>query len=145
MADELEPLLQTHLPGAAISHVRSYPSPRDLGGALGGGSPHIVFLDVVSDREQALQLLTEMTRLGPAIQVVTLMAGNEPDLILRSLRAGAVDFLIQPFTTDQIEAVIAKLARQQPSAEGGKEPGKIFAVMPAKGACGAGSWVFGCC
>jgi len=138
MADELEPLLQTHLPGAALSHVRSYPSPRDLGGALGSGTPSMVFLDVVSDREQALQLLTEMTRLGPSVQVVTLLAGNEPDLILRCLRAGAVDFLIQPFTADQIEAVVAKLARQQPAGEGGaKEPAKIFAVMPAKGACGA--------
>src|SRR6202008_4001652 len=31
-----------------------------------------------------------------------------------------------------------KLARLQPSGEsGGKEPAKIYAVMPAKGACGA--------
>ena len=67
-----------------------------------------------------------------------MLLGNEPDLILRCLRAGAVDFLIQPFTGEQIEAAMAKLARLQPAAEGsGKEPAKIFVVMPAKGACGA--------
>ena len=61
-----------------------------------------------------------------------------PDLILRCLRAGALDFLIQPFTADQLDAALAKVARMQPSGEGaGKEPAKIFAVMPAKGACGA--------
>ena len=59
---------------------------------MGGGSPHLVFLDVASDREQALQLLGEMARLGPAVQVIALLAGNDPDLMLRCLRAGAVGF-----------------------------------------------------
>src|SRR5580704_18801987 len=108
MADELEPLLRVHLPGSPISHVRSYPSPRDLAGAIGGGAPHVVFLDVVSDTEQAIQLLTEMTRLGPSVQVIALLLGNDPDAILRCLRAGATDFLVQPFTADQIEAALAK-------------------------------------
>ena len=138
MAEELAPLLEIHLAGAAVVHLRSYPSPRDIGGALGSGSPHLVFLDVASDREQGLQLLTEMVRLEPSIQVIALLATNEPDFILRCLRSGAVDFLIQPFTGDQIESVLATLARLQPNSDGtGKETAKIFVVMPAKGACGA--------
>ena len=140
MAEELEPLVQTHLPGVPTSYLRSYPSPRDLGGAMGGGSLHLVFLDAASDLEQALQLVTEMARMGPSVQVIALLSGNDPDSVLRCLRAGAVDFLIQPFTGDQIEAAQAKLARLQPAPAGeagGKELAKIFAVMPAKGACGA--------
>src|ERR1035438_4345893 len=79
-----------------------------------------------------------MARLGPSVQVIALLGDNDPDLILRCLRTGALDFLIQPFTADQLEAALRKLARVQPSTEGaGKEPAKIFAVMPAKGACGA--------
>jgi pilus assembly protein CpaE len=136
MLEELEPLLVSQLPGSAVNYVRSYPSPRDLGGILGGG-PQMVFLDVASDAQGVL-LLTEMARMGPFVQVLALLAGNDPDLILRCLRAGAVDFLIQPFTADQFEAALAKVARSQPTAEGApKEPAKIFAVMPAKGACGA--------
>jgi pilus assembly protein CpaE len=104
---------------------------------MAGGVANICFLDVVSDREQALQLLGEMSRLGPSIQVVALLAANDPDAMLRCLRSGAADFLIQPFTTEQIEAVLAKLARTLPSEGGGKEPAKIYVVMPAKGACGA--------
>ncbi len=136
MADELSPLLTTHLPGVASSHVRSYPSPRDVGAAMGTGILTLCFLDVGSDPEQALQLLGEMARMGPSIQVIALLAGNDPDAMLRCLRGGAADFLIQPFTGEQIEAVLAKLARTAPS-DGGKEPAKIFVVMPAKGACGA--------
>jgi pilus assembly protein CpaE len=138
MADELEVLLQAHLSGVPVSYVRAYPSPRDLAGAMGGGVPFVIFLDVVSDRDHAIQLLAEMTRLGGGVNVIALMQGNEPDFILRCLRAGAVDFLIQPFTGDQIDAAMAKLARLQPATErSGKEPAKIYAVMPAKGACGA--------
>ncbi len=137
MADELSPLLTTHLPGVASSHVRSYPSPRDLGGAMGGGGAHLIFLDVVTDPEQSLQLLGEMARMGPSIQVVALLTGNDPDAMLRCLRGGAADFLIQPFTGEQFEGVLAKIARTQQSEGGGKEPAKIMVVMPAKGACGA--------
>lgn len=137
MVEELEPLLVSQLPGSPVNYVRSYPSPRDLGGIMGGGA-HLVFLDAVSDSDQATQLLIELARLSPGVQVLALLAGNDPDLILRCLRAGASDFLIQPFTADQFEAALAKAARAQPSAEtAGKEPAKIFAVMPAKGACGA--------
>ncbi len=137
MLEELEPLLASQLPGRAINYVRAYPSPRDLTGLLGSGL-HLVFLDIASDADQAVPLLGEMVRLGPGVQALALLAGNNPDLILRCLRAGAVDFLIQPFTADQLEAALAKVARAQPVSEGsGKEPAKIFAVMPAKGACGA--------
>ena len=143
MASELAPLFATHLVGTPIVELRAYPSPRDLAATLGGGAPHLVFLDMASDREQASQLLGEMTRLEPSIQVIALLDGNDPDFILRCLRGGAVDFLIQPFTPDQIEAALGKLARLQPAAEsGGKEPAKVLVVMPAKGACGATTIAF---
>jgi pilus assembly protein CpaE len=137
MLEELEPLLNSHLPGSVVNYVRTYPSPRELGGLISGPGPHLIFLDVATDHAQAMQLLGEMSRLAGA-QVLALLSGNDPDLILRCLRAGALDFLIQPFTADQLESALAKLARVQPSSEpAGKEPAKIFAVMPAKGACGA--------
>lgn len=136
VADELEVLLKQRVPGAAVTYLRAYPSPRDAGASLSG--TQVVFLDVSTDQEPALQLLTEFARLGASIQVIALLSGNDPDLILRCLRAGAVDFLIQPFTVDQLDAAMAKLARLHPAgATPGKEPAKIFAVMPAKGACGA--------
>ncbi len=137
MAEELEPLVRAHLPDVATSYLRSYPSPSDLGGAMGGGTPHLVFLDAASDVEQATQLLTEMARMGSSIQVVAMLSGNDPDSMLRCLRAGAADFLILPFTAEQFEAAQAKLAKLGPTGDAnGKEPAKIYAVMPAKGACG---------
>lgn len=138
ITDEIAPLIEGQLPGVVISQVRSYPSPRELTGAVGGGTQYLVFLDVLSDRDQAVQLITEIGRISSTVQVVALLPANEPDLILRCLRAGAVDFLMHPFTADQMEAALGKLSRSQPTAAAtGKEPAKLFAVMPAKGACGA--------
>ena len=71
------------------------------------------------------------------VHVIALLDGNDPDLILRCLRAGAVEFLIHPFTVEQVDAAFAKLGRLQGSGELQiREPAKLFAVMPAKGGCG---------
>jgi pilus assembly protein CpaE len=138
MVDELQPLLQAQLAGSPASFIRSYPSPHDLAGSMGSGVPHLVFLDVNSDSEQALQLLIEVTRFGPSVQVIALLAGNQPDLILRCLRSGASDFLLQPFTAEQLRAALEKLSRLQPAGDQApKAFAKICAVMPAKGGCGA--------
>jgi pilus assembly protein CpaE len=138
MADELEPLLQSHVAAASFSRLKSYPADKDLPGAAGGGAPSLVFLDVFSDREKAVRLIEEIVKLGPQAQVIALFDGDDPDLILRCLRAGALDFLIQPFSGEQIDSALSKLARMQSNVEGaGRESAKIIAVMPAKGACGA--------
>ena len=139
MVRALAPLLESHLAGSSINFVNTYPSPRDIGSALGGGSLQLVFLDVASDRERALQLLAEIARLGSNVHVLALLSGNDPDFILRCLRAGAADFLLEPFTAEQLDAILTKAARLQPAAEtsAGPDATKIIAVMPAKGACGA--------
>jgi pilus assembly protein CpaE len=99
----------------------------------------VVFLDVASDPEQALPLLSEMAQL-PGVQVLVLLASDDPGFILRCLRAGAADFLLQPFTADQLNSVLGKIERLQAAAgtaPEGQQQCKMVAVMPAKGACGA--------
>jgi len=138
LLDQLEQLITPHLGGVALYRLQAYPSPRDLPNLVPTGSPHLVFLDTASDRDQAVQLLEEIGRAGSHVQVIALLPTNEPDFILRCLRAGASDFLILPLTADQVDAAFGKLARVQPAAEtSGKESAKTIAVMPAKGACGA--------
>ena len=137
MVQEIQRLLEAKLPGVEVTHTRSYPSPRDAASMTSTG-PQMVFLDVSSDQEQALELLAALSRLSQSVQVVALLGGDDPDFILRCLRAGAADFLQRPFTEDQLEAALGKLARHQNAAESlGKEPAKVISVMPAKGACGA--------
>ncbi len=44
---------------------------------------------------------------------------NDPELVLRCLRQGASDFLIPPFTSEQVEGALQKIARLQPSRAAG--------------------------
>ncbi len=138
MVEELEPLVRAHLGGGGLVRLQTYPSPRDISSVVSGNIPHMVFLDTGSDRDQALELLEQLARIGPHVRVIALLEGNDPDFILRCLRAGAVDFLIQPYSAEQIDAAFSKVSRMQTSVEGSaKEPARIFMVVPAKGACGA--------
>ena len=138
MVQELDPLLPAELTTPPVTHLSQYPSPRDLATSLAGSDSQLVFLDMASARDEAMELLTCMVRMVPNILVVSLLADNDPDFIMRCLRSGASDFLLRPFSADQLEGAMTKLARIQPAGEtGGKEPAKVFAVMPAKGACRA--------
>jgi pilus assembly protein CpaE len=137
-ADELEAVLSTQVGDTAIHRLQAYPSPRDLPSALAAGIGHLVFLDISSVPEQALELLGEMARMSPNVHVIAVLDGHDPDLILRCLRAGALEFLVHPFTVDQVDSAFSKLTRQQTSTDGQtREPAKMFCVMPAKGGCGA--------
>jgi pilus assembly protein CpaE len=138
MAEELDALLRSHLAGAPLSHLRSYPVTRELGSSFARGASHLCFLDVASNPNRAFEVLGELVQSGLPVQIVVLLPSDDPDLILRCVRAGAAEFLLRPFTADQLDAALAKLAKTQTHPDaGGGEPGKIFAVMPAKGACGA--------
>ena len=46
---------------------------------------------------------------------------------------------MRPFTADQVEAALKKVARLRPATETSavSDSAKVIAVMPAKGACGA--------
>jgi pilus assembly protein CpaE len=79
-----------------------------------------------------------LIEIQPSLQIIVLMSGNDPDLILRCLRSGATEFLVDPFTADQLRPALEKLARMRPgSGNPNAGLGRVICTMPAKGACGA--------
>lgn len=137
-AAELIRLVSERAP-AVIAHY-GYPSGADLIGLLTRPRPGLCFLDAESDRETALRLIAEISARAPGLPVVALLAGNNPDLILRCLRQGASEFLIRPFSREQLEAVWERVARPRLAVEpAGEKLGRLLCVAPGKGACGATS------
>jgi pilus assembly protein CpaE len=138
MAEELERVLSANLPELRWNTYTKYPSTSELNSLLQGGTPHLVFIDASADSKGITNLIGEIGRASSRIYIIALLTKNDPDLILRCLRAGAADFLLQPFSEDQLEAAMATITRYLPTlGQVGREPGKIFAVIPARGACGA--------
>jgi len=138
MAAELGALLARGLPGPSPTVLKTYPTTGVLAHAVRSIGTQLCFLDTVTNREIAFQLLSELGGLNPGVVVVALLTGNDPDLILRCLRQGAGEFLIRPFTPDQLEAALQKLSRLRPAARPAETSQcRLYCLMPAKGACGA--------
>jgi pilus assembly protein CpaE len=138
MVAELMPMLAYGLPLAPIHDITTYPNRRQLADLAKSFEPKLFFLDFASAVDQAMATLTDINAVLPGVTVIALLAGNNPDLILNCLRQGAGDFLIRPFTTDQIDSAVEKLARQIPGRLAHPmRGGRVIAVMPARGGCGA--------
>src|SRR6185369_1931786 len=137
MASELAPILSHGLPLAPVQVVQDYPALRQLMDLIKQSDPKLCFVDFSTNVDMALVVAADLQSINSAIPLVALLPGNNPDLILRCLRQGAADFLIRPFTTDQIDAAVEKVARQIPPPSARAGGAKTVAVFPAKGACGA--------
>jgi pilus assembly protein CpaE len=98
--------------------------------------PKICLLDI-SNRSEAFDVLTELRSIAPQLMVVALLPANDPDLVLQCLRQGASDFLMRPFTNDQLDACVEKLARTVPAPSRSGSAAKVISVIPVKGAAGA--------
>jgi pilus assembly protein CpaE len=121
----------------SVKEVETYPAGRELAELLSSGPPEICFVDVVSDRGEALGLLAQIADTARGVRTVSLLGSADSDLILASLRHGADEFLVRPFTAEQLQAVMAKLEKLRPAAAEQPNCGTVYCIMPGKGASGA--------
>ncbi len=135
LSSEITPMLASGLPLAPIQDIPAYPTRRQIVDLLRTVEPKLCFLDF--SQQSAFEVLSEIHSLNPSLPVVALLGANSPDLVLQCMRQGAMDFLIRPFTSDQIDACVEKIARLIPAPFGNTAGGKVIAVMPAKGGSGA--------
>jgi pilus assembly protein CpaE len=136
--EQLEGVVRVAMPGAAMLILRNYPPLDELRRAFSTHQPNVIFLDIVTSCEPAIALIAEIKKMDPNANVIAMLAANDPQLILRCLRQGASEFLLQPFSAAQLESALNKLSRNLPKdLQPRKDLAKIYCVMPAKGACGA--------
>jgi pilus assembly protein CpaE len=132
---ELAPLLTRYLPAFSSHELEGYPTRHQVAEVLAAHRISICFLEVGSPEDHALAVIPEILRVDSKLPIVVLLPGNNPEVVLRCLRSGASDFLMQPFTPDQVEGALQKISRLHPGRS--KAPGKVYCIMPAKGGCGA--------
>ena len=112
-----------------------YPDRQALGNLVRGHQVTVCFLDVATDRQSALGLIRALRDLGVA--VVAVDKANDPDLILSCLRQGAAEFLYPPFSAEQLQAALARLAkRAQAAMAQARTGGEIYCLMRGKSGCG---------
>jgi pilus assembly protein CpaE len=137
LGNELNVLLSEQLPFAPLIELKDYPARTDLAEAIPSQAPNLCFVDVTTNSDWALSIISDISAIDPKLPIVAMHSTNDPNLILRCLRMGATEFLLQPFTVEQFTAVMDRLAQQHRNGRGSGELAKVVCVIPAKGACGA--------
>src|ERR1700728_1936951 len=132
---DLVQLLRKHLPTFSGHDLNAYPMRHQLAEVVSSEAPSLCLLEVGESPDAGLALITELLRIDAKLPIIVVLSSNDPELVLRCLRQGASDFLIPPFTSEQVEGALQKVARLQPARA--RYAGKVYCIMPAKGGCGA--------
>lgn len=100
--------------------------------------PSAVVINLTHMGEPALKLLQRIVNECPATVVICAARESSPDLILRSMRAGARDFIRLPVNDDELSTVIERTSEfvVEHSADDLKKRGRVIAVFSSKGGCG---------
>lgn len=106
--------------------------------------PDVVLMDINMPGMDGIEATGQIMTECPA-NVVIISVQGEQEYLRRAMKAGARDYLIKPFTFDELVQAIRAAAEHQPAAVGGGRPspapaikrqGKVVAVFSTKGGVG---------
>src|SRR5215213_3094976 len=90
-----------------------------------------------ANSEQAVKMIEKLSSESPQTAIISAARNASPDLILRSMRAGAREFLRLPVIGEEFKTVLdrtTEFCAGQKSAP--KKKGRMIAVFSSKGGCG---------
>lgn len=139
---ELAQQFSATLPAARAFHIlaemKTYPPVPTLDIRLRQLRPDLVFLDLTTDLDAATSLIEFIAGIRPPVYVVGLHTHNESDAILRSLRAGATEFLYAPFDIEMQRQALGRIARlRKPPKHSEAERGRLVVFSSSKPGSGA--------
>ncbi|HWW02280.1 MAG TPA: sigma-54 dependent transcriptional regulator [Candidatus Acidoferrum sp.] len=76
---------------------------------LENGDFDVAFLDLKLNGESGIDLLPELLKLDPRLEVVVFTAYASVETAVEAMRRGAADYIPKPFTPEQIRRVLAKI------------------------------------
>src|SRR6266550_405166 len=99
--------------------------------------PAAALVSLGANADQAIKLIERLVTEAPRTALITAAQDASPDLILRSLRAGAREFLRLPISQDELKTVLDRVSDYcSGQVEAPKKKGRMIAVFSSKGGCG---------
>jgi pilus assembly protein CpaE len=97
----------------------------------------VILLDLDSDPECALNVVKSISTQSAAT-VMVYSAKSDVDLVVRSMRAGAREFLNLPVTTGNMTEALSRVSVQRPALRLARKSGarKLLVFLGSKGGCG---------
>src|SRR5215813_10170133 len=99
--------------------------------------PAAAIIALGANADQAVKFIEMLNRECPETALISAAQDASPDLILRSLRAGAREFLRIPISADELRTVLDRISEFcTKQVETPKKKGRMVAVFSSKGGCG---------
>ena len=169
MADQIRVLVVDDIPETRdhLTKLLGFESDIDVVGAAASGreavemaarlNPDVVLMDINMPDMDGIAATEQLASAAPAAAVVMMSVQGEADYLRRSMLAGAREFLVKPFSSDELTASIRQVSvreREKQSrmavsavatgaatpaggrAGGSGEPGQIVAIFSPKGGVG---------
>jgi len=130
--------LAAALESAQAEVIREAPLPRvdDLRGLLGDGCD-ILIVDIDSQPEPGLEVVSAACALDPAMTVMVYGTQTDSKVLVRCMRAGAREFLNEPLSATAVAEALARAAARREEVKGLKKTrGKALVFVGAKGGSG---------
>ncbi len=103
-------------------------------------NPDVCFVALDSNPDKALDLVVSLVKSSPACAVLVTSTSTDGNLILRTMRSGAKEFLTQPLKPEDLASALQRVARQRSGGGGATGRGcSIIAVTGATGGVGVTS------
>jgi pilus assembly protein CpaE len=165
MADQIRVLIVDDIPETRdhLSKLLSFESDIEVVGAAASGRealemaakllPDVVLMDINMPDMDGIAATEQLSATVPSAAVVMMSVQGEADYLRRSMLAGAREFLVKPFSSDELTASIRQVhARERDKASrlavstvvatpttttnASGEPGQVVAVFSPKGGVG---------
>ena len=116
-----------------LDDLPGYPVPSQLENRLRQVRPSVVIIDLETDTDTALGLVTAASTSTPPVFVVGIHSEDDANVIMSSLRAGSTEFLSAPFEQESVHAAISRL-RKLAEAQNREAPirGKTYGFLGVK-------------
>src|SRR3954463_10460730 len=80
---------------------------------VGQTNPDVGFVALDTNPDKALELVASLAKSSPNCAILVTSTSTDGNLILRTMRAGAKEFLTQPLKTEDLAAALHRVARQR--------------------------------
>jgi len=111
-----------------------------FGDVVAQTNPDIGFVALDSNPDKALELVNSLAKSAPACALLVTSTSADGNLILRTMRAGAKEFLTHPLKAEDLAAALERVSRQRSGGTSSSTRGcTLIAVTGATGGVGSTS------
>ncbi|MDA8745586.1 AAA family ATPase [Rubripirellula amarantea] len=103
-------------------------------------APDVGVISLDADPEKSIQLISKIAASAPDTAILAASQSTDGQLILKTMRAGAREFLTLPLAKDDLDAALKRVSQQKfGSSESGGRSCEIYAIAGATGGVGTTS------